>query len=517
MHYLASYRHTYCAPVKTADGSRCSTCQHMQGEYTACEYPKRGIQCGARFNGLEKFIHLLSVRHNNSSCCCVYEIAVTGTGTNDVKGDSFRVCFGSLFIHLIRLLCVLALFYSWCQFEAEKGPFASRFEVVQNIEYLEKWKTAIKISYIKSNSPTNKLNKLERNLPIQNGYSVPQPILTATAIHQTRVLEEEKSSRLEKLSCYKLLSWSKQISSFSSKALSAITNPFRKKLPTTKILQLPVLFCRSRKGQSPTPNCDRQSKLQEKLPGLNQTNPHPQTGILLNWNPIKIPVTLANPDSEEYRLRKNSSPSEHPPTPLYLSPQIPYPQPTTPKIVKLQNLEVICVEEKSNYLGKGFERRTFSCRTDIQFLEKSPLGHHQPLLKESYRLSKPYNFQLFFCRSRKGREPHSQLRPSKVNFRKNLPAKSNKPSPTKRNFIKLGIRSKIPVTLANPDSEEYRLQEKFHLLLNTPKPSVPPPPIPYPQSTTPKIVKLQNLEVIGVEEKSNYLGKRICKKNGKYH
>ncbi|GIY07891.1 hypothetical protein CEXT_313761 [Caerostris extrusa] len=32
-----SNRHTYCAPVKTADGSHCSFCQHMQREYTACE------------------------------------------------------------------------------------------------------------------------------------------------------------------------------------------------------------------------------------------------------------------------------------------------------------------------------------------------------------------------------------------------------------------------------------------------------------------------------------------------
>ncbi|GIY12476.1 hypothetical protein CDAR_528021 [Caerostris darwini] len=41
-----SSRHTYCSPVKTADGSRCSCCQHMQREYTACEYREWGIRCG---------------------------------------------------------------------------------------------------------------------------------------------------------------------------------------------------------------------------------------------------------------------------------------------------------------------------------------------------------------------------------------------------------------------------------------------------------------------------------------
>ncbi|GIY12474.1 hypothetical protein CDAR_528011 [Caerostris darwini] len=37
-----SNTHTYCAPVRTADGSRCSSCQRMQREYTACEYPESG-------------------------------------------------------------------------------------------------------------------------------------------------------------------------------------------------------------------------------------------------------------------------------------------------------------------------------------------------------------------------------------------------------------------------------------------------------------------------------------------
>ncbi|GIY12468.1 hypothetical protein CDAR_527961 [Caerostris darwini] len=81
--------------------------------------------------------------------------------------------------------------------------------------------------------------------------------------------------------------------------------------------------------------------------------------------------------------------------------------------------------------------------------------------------TKTLQLTALFCRSRKEREPPSQLRPSKVNFREKPPGlNQTNPSPTKRNFIKLGIRSKIRVTLANPDSEEYHLQEKFPLLLN---------------------------------------------------
>ncbi|GIY07909.1 hypothetical protein CEXT_313861 [Caerostris extrusa] len=140
---------------------------------------------------------------------------------------------------------------------------------------------------------------------------------------------------------FKLLSLSKQISNFSSKKPSRpLPTPSEKKLPTTKTLQPPALFA----GHAPLPTATVKNKLQEKPPGLNQTNPHPQNGILLNWNPIKNSRhARQSPIRKNISAGKFSSPSEHPPTPLSLPPPppIPYPQPKTPKIVKLQNLEVI--------------------------------------------------------------------------------------------------------------------------------------------------------------------------------
>ncbi|GIY07901.1 hypothetical protein CEXT_313821 [Caerostris extrusa] len=84
---------------------------------------------------------------------------------------------------------------------------------------------------------------------------------------------------------FKFLSLGKQISSFSTKALSAITNPLNKKVTD---YQNPATFPRTfflqvtKRERAPLSTANVKSKLQEKPPRLNQTNPHPQNEILLN-------------------------------------------------------------------------------------------------------------------------------------------------------------------------------------------------------------------------------------------